>query len=350
MVLQQDKSLSFRIISVKPETALAKTYSLEPLSGEPLSYKPGQFLTFIIRTEKQELRRSYSILSLPGEPLKITVKKVENGAISRFILQYWKPGAIVTSLPPAGRFTLEAQQHIARDIFCFAAGSGIIPILPQIRNLLQKEPQSSIHLIYSNRNEDDALFLDDIEALAAQHSSLKLTTLFSAPLRRLSEQGHLSNISAEAYVRRELRYSKENAVFLLCGPFTYIRMLRITLGFMHFKQENILKENYVPELMRAGNVHHPSFPDRNVFIQLYNQRYKINVQSGEDILTAALAQGLALPYSCRGGVCGNCTAICKEGKVYMSINEVLTENDLKEGWVLTCTGFPEEDNTVIEFN
>lgn len=341
--------LDLKIISVKQETPHAKTYQLEACHATPLQYKPGQFLTFIIHTGKQELRRSYSILSLPGEPLRITVKKVDNGAISRYILQYWKEGITVTSLYPAGRFTIDPQAQKKRDIFCFAAGSGIIPILPQIRNLLAKEHQSIIHLVYSNHNEQDTLFLSEIEELTTQYHQLTTTFYFSEPFSRHHEQGHLSNISAEALVKRKLRFKKEDAVFLLCGPFTYMRMLRITLGFMHFNQNQILRENYVPESMRSGMVHHPVYPPRSVSLKIHHDVLPVKVESGQDILTAALRQGINLPYSCRGGVCGNCAALCKQGKIYMSINEVLTENDLKQGWVLTCTGYPEEDHTVLEF-
>lgn len=350
MALLQDTLLNFRIVSVRQESALAKTYELKQIGGPDLRYKPGQFLTFIIKTEHQELRRSYSILSLPGEPLKITVKKVDNGAISRFILQHWKEGSMVTSLQAAGRFTLDSANDKPRDIFCFAAGSGIIPILPQIRHLLQHEPQSVIHLIYSNHNEDEALFLPQIEQLALDFRTFRLTNLFSDPVKRHKELGHLSNLFVEAYVARELTFLKNDTVFLVCGPFTYMRMIRITLGFMHFSNEKILKENYIPEGMLGGNVHHPRFPDRNIIIRIHETQHRVLVPSGKDILTASLNAGLALPYSCRGGVCGNCTAICTKGGVRMSINEVLTDNDIKEGWILTCTGFPEEDDTVIEFS
>src|SRR5687767_13556063 len=126
--MDKEHFLHFKIISVKQETPLAKTFRLELLNKASLNFKPGQFLTFIIHTEKQELRRSYSILSLPSEPLEVTVKKVENGLISRYILQHWKEGEIIYSLPPAGRFTVEAKKQVERDIFCFAAGSGIVPI------------------------------------------------------------------------------------------------------------------------------------------------------------------------------------------------------------------------------
>ncbi len=339
--------LQFRIVSVRTETEVAKTYELEEVNGQQPSFLPGQFLTFIIRTEKQELRRSYSIVSLPGEPLRITVKKVVNGLISRYILQHWHTGDVVTALPPAGRFTVFPQRAVPRDIFCFAAGSGIIPILPQLRFLLPEEPQSNFRLIYSNHNEADALFLQEIGTLQTTYPHFTVNYLFSDPVRRHHEQGHLSNLSAETLVNRELKHRREDAVFLICGPFSYMRMLIFTLGLMHIPRENIRKENYLPEVMRSGTAQEPVYPDRKVLIGIGDEERNIDVHSGETILRAALRQGLQPPYSCEGGVCGLCAARCVHGKVHMSINEVLTGQELTEGWVLTCTGFPAEDGTYI---
>lgn len=345
----EERLLLFRIISIKQENPVAKTYELLLLNQQKLSYKPGQFLTFIIETEKQELRRSYSILTLPGEAIKITVKKVDNGLISRYILQHWKEGETIKSLPPAGRFTLEPLGGLQRDILCFAAGSGIIPILPQIRMLLLKEPQSTIHLIYSNHDEKDTLFLNEIEELSEKFPALNFINLFSDPIIRFTERGRLSNITTEPLINRILKYKKDDAVFLLCGPFAYMRMLNFTIGLMHFKKENIKRENYLPEVMRSGHIALQTFPDRNIAIEIYGEKHILFVPSGENILDAGLRKGLKLPYSCKGGVCGNCAALCKGGKVYMSINEVLTDNDIQQGWVLTCTGYPETDNIVIDF-
>ncbi|MDB5118866.1 MAG: ferredoxin [Sphingobacteriales bacterium] len=346
----EEDLLKFRIVAIKQETAKAKTYELDPVDESIIDFQPGQFLTFIIHTEKQDVRRSYSIVSLPGEALKITVKKVDNGLISRYILRNWQIGTIVNSLPPAGRFIIRPQQEIERDIFCFAAGSGIAPILPQIRKLLLEENQSIIHLIYSNTNETEALFMDEIRKLENHFPKLEVIHMFSEPIFRLKERGRLSNLFAQELVHKHLRYLKEDAVFLICGPFTYMRMLSITLISMHFLKENILKENFIPEIMRSGNIFHPNFPDRNVEINIKDKHFSILVKSGQDILSATLENGLKLPYSCRGGVCGSCAAICKSGKVTMSINEVLTDKDIDEGWVLICTGYPEEENTQISFN
>ena len=342
-------TLQFRIVSVKSENPVAKTYELEETEGRVLEFLPGQFLTFIIHTEKQELRRSYSILSLPGEPLKITVKKVVNGIISRFILQHWHVGDVVTALPPAGRFSLRPQIAIKRDIFCFAAGSGIIPILPQLKALLLAEGQSHFILVYSNHNESEALFLPEIAMLDEAYNNLEVIYLFSDPSYQHQNQGHLSNLRAEALVAQTLKYKKEDAIFLICGPFTYMRMLVFTLGLMHFLKENIRKENYLPEIMRSGAVSEPVFPNRQVLVKIREEVHTVEVSSGKTILRSALEQGLQPPYSCEGGVCGICAAKCRNGKVYMTINEVLTDSELQEGWVLTCTGYPAKDGTFIEY-
>jgi ring-1,2-phenylacetyl-CoA epoxidase subunit PaaE len=60
-------------------------------------------------------------------------------------------------------------------------------------------------------------------------------------------------------------------------------------------------------------------------------------------LQAALDQGIALPYSCKGGVCSTCVARCVAGRVRMSKNDVLMEDDLRAGLVLTCVGYAETD-------
>ena len=346
---EDDNLLKLRIISVRQETPVAKTYELETLSGNKIEFLPGQFLTFIITTGKQEVRRSYSILTLPGEPLKITVKKVVNGAVSRYILQHWRAGDIITSLYPAGRFTLHPQQLVPRDIFCFAAGSGIVPILPQVRHLLQQEPQSIIHLIYSNHNEADTLFQQEIDLLSEIHRQLRVHYFFSEPEKRTHVRRRLSNITAETLVKNLIAFEKENATFLICGPFAYMRMLIFTLGLMHFKKENICKESFIAEIIHSGKQHLPAFPDTHVKIKLFGKEQIIEVKSGETILDAALRQGLKPPYSCEGGVCGTCVAKCTRGSVYMSINEVLLDSEINEGMVLTCTGYPMADEIYLVF-
>src|SRR5258707_6499471 len=111
-ILQWKVTGSFR------ETSDAITYSLTEITGTPVHYGAGQFLTFLSSYKGHEIRRSYSIGATPGidENIFVTVKKKVNGEISRYILETWKPGTIVTSLPPAGRFTIDTADALNRHI------------------------------------------------------------------------------------------------------------------------------------------------------------------------------------------------------------------------------------------
>jgi ring-1,2-phenylacetyl-CoA epoxidase subunit PaaE len=71
------------------------------------------------------------------------------------------------------------------------------------------------------------------------------------------------------------------------------------------------------------------------------------VPGNQDILSSALQQGITLPYSCKGGVCGSCTAKCTQGKVWLAVNEVLTDAEVAQGLVLTCVGYPASDTVEI---
>ena len=97
-----------QIINIIAETANAKTFVLNFLDDWQPVYRPGQFITFVFYTKHGEKRRSYSISSAPamGEPFSFTVKKVDNGEFSRFLISHVKVGDILFSSGISGLFLL----------------------------------------------------------------------------------------------------------------------------------------------------------------------------------------------------------------------------------------------------
>src|SRR5688500_18106851 len=142
--------LQWKVIQVIPETPDTNTYMLEEVEWKAVAWDAGQSITFIFTHHGHEIRRSYSICTAPGidKHVAITVKRKANGEISRFILNTWQPGSLVSSLPPAGRFIIETRPEQKRHICFIAAGSGIVPILAMIKKTLYHEPESHITLIY----------------------------------------------------------------------------------------------------------------------------------------------------------------------------------------------------------
>ncbi|WP_317163114.1 FAD-binding oxidoreductase [Rudanella paleaurantiibacter] len=161
-----DLQRTLRVTRWVQETTDTRSYWLEPTDQQPMSFRPGQFLTLLVPFHGHEARRSYSISSLPAEGIRITIKRVANGDISRHLLDTLAVGDQLNSLPPAGRFVLDTQPDgPTRDILLFGAGSGITPILPILRQALTNEPQSQVTLVYSNPRASGIIFRDELNRL-----------------------------------------------------------------------------------------------------------------------------------------------------------------------------------------
>lgn len=334
--------LQLKVDSIRWDTPDTATFFLTEVSGKKIHYKAGQFLTFVFVHHNQEIRRSYSLSSSPDEDvLSVTVKRMTNGEISRYMLTKLKPGDVLNAVEPAGKFTV-ADHHHKKDIFLFAAGSGITPLFSQLKYLLKREGQTRITLIYSNK-DNQVLFKSQLDELAALHPDrLQIIYLIS------SEGNRLNNDLVEQLVKNHLHFGVDHTEFYLCGPFSYMRMVRLTLIYIGVDPGKIRKENFVLETVPVA-INAITYPPGRVKIHFNGEVHDIAVGENQSILQAALQNRVDLPYSCRVGSCSTCSAICKTGKVAMSVNEVLTESDLAAGWVLTCTGHPLTEDVEITF-
>jgi ring-1,2-phenylacetyl-CoA epoxidase subunit PaaE len=327
------------IRSVTRETEDTYTYQFEP--ERPITYQAGQFFTLLLTINGRELRRSYSLSTDPGTDAfpAVTVKRIPNGEVSRFILDYWEEGTSTATSPAAGKFVLPVSDT-PRDIFLVAAGSGITPMLGLIKQVLRTEPKSQIHLLYSNRKPEQTIFYDTLNQLQQQHpAQLHIHYYFSNG--KHIEKARLTVSNLENTIQSSLTFAPADARFFICGPFEYMQMTRIGILSLGYTKEQLLQENFDPQTIppppRAPWMDLP--PQQVTFVD-FDGTYEFEVKSDETILDAALRQDIPLPYSCQGGACSSCMLKCKEGKVEMHYNEVLTDEDIAEGWVLTCTGHP----------
>lgn len=332
--------LRFRITHIKQETSEGKSYFIEEVNGKSINYKAGQFLTLLVNMHGKEVRRSYSICSAPGvdDALFFMVKRIENGELSRYLFDTLQGGDIITSLPPTGRFTIDAPEC---ELYVFiAAGSGISPVFSLLRQLLHNFQSPRALLIYQNRNEQESIFRSDLLQLQRKFSGrFTMKEIFSQPADHNILHQRLNNALLEKMLKEQINTS--SVCFYLCGPEAFMRMAQFTLKVMGYKQEVIKKENFVaiapPPPFIADTTPH------DVTIHFQNKTYKLKVAYPQNILDAALKKHIYLPYSCRGGRCSTCTSRCTSGKVKMSINDVLTPQDLENGLILTCVAYPETD-------
>ncbi len=340
--------LKLRVVRIHSETSDTKSYFVESVDGRPVPHRAGQFLTLILLHNGHEVRRSYSLSSTANEPLRFTIKRIENGEISRYLLDTLHVGDILTSLHPAGRFTLDERQP--GDLVLLGAGSGITPLFAIIKQVLWTEPTRRVTLLYSNTRERTIIFREELEELQRRFPDrFRLIYLLSNPSDDWTGlRGRLNNVMLERLLPDLVDISdRETIQFYVCGPGDYMRMVQFTVVFSGFRPDQIRRENFVVEPLVLTPP--PALAqDRTVLLKFRGREIDIQVPAYKSILQAALDEGIQLPYSCRGGRCSTCVARCQSGSVHMTINDVLTERDLKEGWVLTCTGYPESDGVVIE--
>lgn len=88
----------------------------------------------------------------------------------------------------------------------------------------------------------------------------------------------------------------------------------------------------------------------SVKIILDGNSHDISVNEGETILEAAINADLDPPYACRVAACCSCKAKLLEGKVEMDDDEPLTEEELDEGFILTCQSHPRSEGCVVSYD
>ncbi|MEO8583169.1 MAG: iron-sulfur cluster-binding domain-containing protein [Flavitalea sp.] len=322
------------------ETNYTKSFQLiNPAHDTP--YQPGQFLTFLFNGKNGlEIRRSYSMSSSPNldEPLTITVKRIDNGEISRLLHDQTKIGDKLQTIGANGFFTIPENLMQYERLIFFAAGSGIVPIYSLIKSVLKIDHRIKIFLFFSNNNYHDTIFYNGLIQLQKKNSEqLNIEFLLSDSL--YLRNARLTPESMEKLLfDHEVDNSFEN-LFYVCGPAAYMRMIQFKLSTFGVQHSNIKKEIF--KIEKPTHIRMP--PDikpHQVTVSYAKQQYKFSVEYPSTILSAAKKLKIELPFSCENGQCGTCAATCVSGKVWMSNNEVLLDEEIAKGKILTCTGFP----------
>jgi len=330
---------TIRIAGINEEIKDFKTFAFA--DDNNIAYKPGQYVTLVYHSHNVETRRSYSITSSPAlnEPLSIGVKRIENGLLSRKLVDTAVIGDELITIGSGGLFILPDDIQNYKQIIFFAAGSGITPVYSLIKTALHVHPHLSLVLIYSNASPEKTIFLHQLKHLQKTFAfRFHIEFLFSNILELSRARLH-RELLLEFLAGYSVPDSKE-ILFYICGPESYMRMCTYTLREHDVPKDNIKREDFAINAVRKRDASPPDKNTHNVFIQFNGQEIDVAVNYPDAILQSAKKQGIVLPYSCEAGRCGSCVAKCVKGKVWHSYNEVLTEKELQQGLVLTCVGHP----------
>lgn len=318
----------------------------------------GQYLTFKKTISGEEVRRSYSLCSSPldGE-LRVAIKEVEGGRFSTFANRELQTGDDLESMTPRGSFHVPLGTEAGSQYVAFASGSGITPVMSILRTTLKQEPDSHFHLFYGNRNSQSVIFKEMLDDLKNEfmgrlevHHILSREDQGSDLLK-----GRLDAEKCMAFGKTFFDPASIRAYFL-CGPGEMIEKIQGALTDM-----GVAKERIHFELFSAPMVKKPAAEKKE---KQHDKKLKAQVtvildsdethfeMSGnrKTVLDAALDAGADVPFACKGAVCCTCRAKVLEGTADMEMNYALEDEEVEEGYVLTCQALPTSEKVVISYD
>jgi ring-1,2-phenylacetyl-CoA epoxidase subunit PaaE len=347
---------NLKVVEVIRETPEAVSVGFEipaDLKGE-YAFTAGQYLTLSFDINGSEERRAYSLCSAPSEAiLRVAVKEVEGGKVSTHINRNLKEGDVVKVLPPQGNFTLETSNLHAQTYVAFAAGSGITPILAMAKDVAEKEPNSTFHIFYGNKDGNHVIFKNALAEL--ENKNVKTTLIYSREETGAAlTNGRITEGKARSLVTHN--HLEGAQAYYLCGPEEMI--MNATKGLeavgvdkskIHFElfTAPVLMESKSTRVEEATDFH----GEAEIKVIYDDEEFDFTLDTdGEVILDAAIEEGVDVPFSCKGAVCCTCKAKVTEGKAVMDANYALTDDEVAEGFILTCTSHPVTKRVVVNYD
>ena len=321
-------------------------------------FEQGQNITIKKEIDGEEVRRSYSICSSPFEnELRVAVKKVDGGKFSGFANADLKAGDQLDILPPTGRFNTKLHIQNAKQYLAIAAGSGITPVISIIKTTLQTEPASTFTLVFGNRGRSTIIFFEELEGIKNKY--LKRFNFINILSREKTDapinSGRIDTEKLSAL--NKLVDYKNTDEFFICGPEEMIFCVKDFLEILNIDKKKIHFELFTTpgEKKRAigsrQSANEESGPKSKITVKLDGRSFDFNLGfNGENILDAALKQGADLPFACKGGVCCTCKAKLLEGEVNMDVNWGLEQEEVEQGYILTCQSHPKTAHVVVDFD
>lgn len=334
------RSYRLRVAEVVPETADACSLVFE---DAPFSYRPGQFLTLRIPSDRcGSVARCYSLSSSPHVDgrLQVTVKRTVDGYGSNWICDSVSAGDEIESLVPAGIFT---PASLDDDLLLFAAGSGITPVISIVKSVLA-QGSGRVVLVYANRDDRSVIFAGVLRELAAGHPDRLTVVHWLESVQGLPTAAALAGLAAPF----------TGYQMFVCGPAPFMTGVRNGLTSLGVPRQRVHLERFAslganpfeqaePEPVEADTT------AATVSVSLDGETHELGWPASQKLLDRLLEAGIDAPFSCREGACSACACRLVAGEVKMLHNDVLDDDDLDEGIILACQSIPVTDRVEISY-
>lgn len=340
-------SLVVKEITPLTPSAVALTLALPENLKADFIFNAGQYLTLEATIDNSNVRRAYSLCSAPHENcLTVGIKKVPSGLFSSYANTELKVGDSLKVGTPEGRFVYRPTND-EQSVLALAAGSGITPIFAMLKSALETSPKTTIHLLYGNKNPEESMFKTALEELeTTANGRLKIHWIYSQSNEENALFGRIDT-AAIRFVLNQMAASPDQT--FLCGPEGMIDLAKATLAAQSIAEDTIHFELFTSSTP-SGDAPVGSSDEVELTIKVDETTHSVVSTSNKSLLDIALQEKIEVPYSCQGGVCCSCIAKVSSGKAEMENNQILTDDEIEDGLVLTCQAFPKSASITIDFD
>lgn len=325
-----------KVSQIQQEQNDAFTVFFDEVPGVFREFSAGQHITLKAVIEGKSYYRTFSLSSIPnaGRSASVTIKKIPGGKVTNYLAENLKAGDELEVSAPSGTFALTPEPANQKHYVMLAGGSGITPLHSMIGAILLFEPKSRITLLYSNRNSSSVILVKSIDNLVIKYPNQISVHYFFT-------ENSGERIGKDAILRIFGQTDLNTLFFYLCGPQTMIQDMEQILTALGITDERIFKEYFT---VSGGNdSSSEKSASASVQADIYGKKYSFKCGTGKTLLQSAVDNDIPLPYSCQRGLCGTCRMKCTKGNVSLKNNQSLSEQQIKEGFILTCQAIPVSD-------
>lgn len=337
-----------KVTELAPDTKCFR-FVPDPARGttECAPFLAGQYIDLYVDIDGRRVNRAYSISSSPKDAregfYELTLKYVQGGLVSRYVLDNWKEGDEVELSGPAGNFYYTALRD-AKTVLCLAGGSGITPFLSLANAIVDGDEDFRMVLLYGSRTEGDILYKAEFDRLA-QDARIQVVHVLSDEEKAGYEHGFINAELIQKYAPAGEPYS----VFI-CGPQAMYRFVDKEIEKLGLIRKYVRHELFGEVHNAAAQADYPGAEQDSVKItvSIRDVTRTVTGSVNDTILQTLEKNGITVPASCRSGECGFCHSLLKSGKVYVpKAIDGRRLADLKFGGIHPCATFPLTDLELI---
>jgi ferredoxin-NADP reductase len=228
------------LVEAIDETSRARTLVFDV--PEWMEHRAGQHLDVRLTAEDgYRAERSYSIASAPGEPLAITVERLDDGEVSPYLVDELRPGDRIELRGPVGGYFVWEPDR-GGPLFLAAGGSGVVPLMSMARTRALEGADVPSRLLYSARTLVEVIYREELERLATEEPALDVVYTLTrgqpdgwTGYARRVDAGLLAETAWPAH---------ESPLAYVCGPTNFVEAVAQGLVDLGYPSERVKTERF----------------------------------------------------------------------------------------------------------